>query len=232
MAEQEKMKIIARVHTDFPTKFGVPRQSRLVEGLKGRIVFEPEFRNPDALEGLEGYSHIWVIWEFSENVRTEWSATVRPPRLGRNRHMGVFASRSPFRPNPIGLSCLRLLSIEQDEKLGPVLQVEGIDMMDGTPVFDIKPYNPYSDSVPDAEIAFAKISYAKKLTVHFPEELRKKLPEEKAAALEGVLREDPRPSYASRDPERIYGMEYAGFDVRFRVTGGELTVCGAEPLKN
>ena len=230
MTEKISMQIIGYAQTDFPTKFGVPRQSRLVDGLQGRIVFEKPFRNIDAFRGLQGYTHIWVIWEFSENLRDSWSATVRPPRLGRNRHMGVFASRSPFRPNPIGLSCVRLLSVENDPDLGPVLNIEGADMMDGTPVFDIKPYNPYSDSVPDAGIAFAGISYAKKLTVSFPEELLKKIPESKREALTGVLREDPRPAYEMADPERIYGLSFAGYEVHFRVRDSVLEVTGTEVL--
>lgn len=224
-----EMRIIAKVYTDFPTKFGVPRQSRLVSGLPATLVFEPEFRNADALSGLSGYSHIWLIWEFSKNLRADWSATVRPPRLGRNRHMGVFASRSPFRPNPIGLSCVKLLEIRQDPAKGPVLVIDGADMVDGTPVFDIKPYNPYSDSVPDATTAFVKKSYGLTLKVEFPGKLQENFPEEKREALIRILEEDPRPAYEKKDPKRVYVLPFAGYEVSFYVEDELLTVCKIAP---
>lgn len=224
------MEIIARIHTAFPTKFGVPRQSGLVDSLKGRIVFEPAYRNPDALRGLEGFSHIWLIWEFSEAKREHWSATVRPPRLGGNVRMGVFATRSPFRPNPIGLSCVRLERIEADSPEGPVLQVAGADLMDGTPIYDIKPYLPYADSHPEATGGFADPVRDRRLQVEFPPELLERLPEEARESLQDVLAQDPRPSYQS-DPERMYGVPFAGWDVRFTVSEGLLRVREVERLK-
>ncbi len=207
---------IARMHSDFPTKFGIPRQSNLVENLRSTIVFEPQFRNADALRGMDGFSHLWIIWQFSEAVRTEWSPTVRPPRLGGNTRMGVFATRSPFRPNNLGLSCVRFEGIEMDPELGPVIHVSGADLMDGTPIFDIKPYIPYADSHPDALGGFTDTAGAFLLQVNFPEELLALLPEDKREAAIGVLSHDPRPSY-QRKPDRIYGLPFAGFDIRFRV---------------
>jgi tRNA-Thr(GGU) m(6)t(6)A37 methyltransferase TsaA len=217
------IQVIARMRSDFPTKFGIPRQSGLVKELRSTIVFEPEFRNADALRGIEGYSHLWLIWQFSEAVRTEWSPTVRPPRLGGNVRMGVFATRSPFRPNSLGLSSVRLLGMEQTEDEGMVIHVAGADLMDGTPIFDIKPYIPYGDCHPDATGGFTDTVGEFLLNVDFPEELLQKLPEEKRSAAIGVLSHDPRPSY-QRKPDRIYGLTFAGFDIRFTVTDDQLTV--------
>lgn len=219
-----EMKIIARIHSDFPTKFGIPRQSGIVEQLKATIVFEPEYRNPDALRGLEEFSYIWLIWQFSEGIRETWSPTVRPPRLGGNTRMGVFATRSPFRPNPIGLSSVRLDDIALHTEQGPVLHVSGADLMDGTPIFDIKPYVTYADSHADAAEGFAHAARAHTLRVQLPPELMRCIPAEHVDALRGVLAHDPRPSYQD-DPTRIYGMQFAGMDVRFRVDGEVLTVC-------
>ena len=224
------MKIIARIRTDFPTKFGVPRQSGLVQSLRGRIVFEPEYRNPDALRGIEGFSHIWLIWEFSEAKRDTWSPTVRPPRLGGNTRMGVFATRSPFRPNPVGLSSVRLDGVELDTPEGPVLYVSGADMMDGTPIYDIKPYLPYVDSHPEATGGFADPVRSYALQVDFPEELLKRIPEASREALLEILSQDPRPSYQN-DPERSYGVPFAGWDVRFTVRDGTLAVHDVVQLK-
>ena len=218
---------IAHIRTDFPTKFGIPRQSGLVESLKGTIVFAPEYRDPNALRGLEGYSPIWLIWKFSGAERETWSPTVKPPRLGGNRRMGVFATRSPFRPNPIGLSCVRLLGVEYDTPEGAVLHVAGADLMDGTPIYDIKPYLPYADCKPEAIGGFASAPKEATLTVHIPEDFVDKIPEEKRAALVGVLAQDPRPSYQD-DPERVYGMSFGGIEVKFRVAGEDLTICGVE----
>ena len=214
---------IARMRSDFPTKFGIPRQSCLVPELRSTIVFESEFRNPDTLRGIEGYTHLWLIWQFSEAVRQEWSPTVRPPRLGGNTRMGVFATRSPFRPNSLGLSCVRLLGIEHTDKNGTVIHVAGADLMDGTPIFDIKPYIPYSDSHPDASGGFTDTAGEFLLKVDFPETLLSILPEEKRDAAIGVLSHDPRPSY-QRKPGRIYGLTFAGFDIRFTVDEKTLTV--------
>lgn len=221
--EKHMMKVIARIHTDFAEKFGIPRQSGLIEALKATIVFEPEFRNADALRGLEEFSHIWLIWEFSEAVRDTWSPTVRPPRLGGNKRMGVFATRSPFRPNGIGLSCVRLESIGLDPELGPVLQVAGADLMDNTPIYDIKPYLPYADSHPDAVGGFTESLEDYALVVEFPEQSLHLIPEERREALLNVLAHDPRPSYQN-DPKRVYGFSFAGFDIRFTVQGKVLTV--------
>ena len=217
------IQIIARMKSDFPTKFGIPRQSGLVDELRSTIIFEPEFRNPDALRGIEGYSHLWLIWQFSEAVRTEWSPTVRPPRLGGNTRMGVFATRSPFRPNSLGLSSVRLLGVEETEEFGTVLHVGGADLMDGTPIFDIKPYIPYVDCHPEATGGFTDTAGDFLLKVDFPDVLLKKLPENKRDAALGVLSHDPRPSY-QRKPDRIYGLTFAGFDIRFRVNEDILTV--------
>ena len=214
-----EMKIIARIHTPFRSKFGVPRQSGIVEDVRSEIVFEPEYRSFDAVRGLEDYSHIWLVWQFSEAVRDTWSPTVRPPRLGGNVRMGVFATRSPFRPNAIGLSSLRLERVELSPERGPVLHVLGADMMDGTPIFDIKPYIPYADCHPDATGGFTDKTGFETLAVSIPKDIEAELP----AGLMGVLENDPRPRYHD-DPERVYGMEYAGFEVKFRVENGVLTV--------
>lgn len=223
------MTVVARIRSDFPTKFGIPRQSGLVEALKASVIFEPEYRNPDALRGLEGFSHLWLIWQFSEAVRDGWSPTVRPPRLGGNTRMGVFATRSPFRPNPIGLSCVRLERVEQHPALGPVLLVSGADLMDGTPILDLKPYLPYADCRPEASCGFAGPDGGKLLEVELPERLRALVPEEKRDALLGILARDPRPSY-QQDPGRVYGMDFAGLNIRFSVEGQVLRVCGVRPI--
>ena len=214
---------IAHIHTEFPTKFGIPRQSGLAE-TRGEIIFEPEYRNPDAVRGLEGYSHLWLIWEFSETIRENWSPTVRTPRLGGNERRGVFATRSPFRPNPIGLSCVKLKDIENRGKEGMVRWVEGADLMDGTPIYDIKPYLPYVDSHPHAKGGFAETVCDYELEVEFSERWLSVVPEEVRTSLFQILSQDPRPSYQN-DPDRIYGMEYAGMEVRFQVCGTKLTVC-------
>ena len=227
--EQIQIGVIARMHSDFATKFGIPRQSGLVEELRSTIVFEPEYRNQDALRGIEDFSHLWIIWQFSEAVRQGWSPTVRPPRLGGNTRMGVFATRSPFRPNNLGLSCVKLLGVEHTEKYGTVLHVGGADLMDGTPIFDIKPYIPYSDCKPGASGGFTDHAGDFLLEVDFPQELLKKLPEEKQKAAVGVLSHDPRPSY-QRNADRVYGLSFAGFDIRFTVAGNRLTVQTVEPL--
>ena len=213
---------IARVRSDFPEKFGVPRQAGLVEALEARVVFEPEYRNPDALRGLEGFSHIWLIWQFSEVLREGWSPTVRPPRLGGNTRVGVFATRSPFRPNALGLSCVRLLGVEKDAALGPVLCVAGADLVDGTPIFDIKPYLPYADCRPEASGGFAPDGGAL-LTVRFAPGTQARVPPDKREALTGVLANDPRPRYQS-DPARVYRLGFAGLTVSFTVAGEVLTV--------
>ena len=218
-----ELQVIARMHSDFATKFGIPRQSGLVEELRSTIVFEPEFRNADALRGIEDYSHLWIIWQFSEAVRQEWSPTVRPPRLGGNTRMGVFATRSPFRPNSLGLSCVKLLGIEQTEKQGTVLHVGGADLMDGTPIFDIKPYIPYADCHPEASGGFTDTAGEFLLKVDFPAGLLEVLPLEKREAAIGVLSHDPRPSY-QRKADRVYGLTFAGFDIRFTVEDDVLTV--------
>lgn len=223
MSDKAHNKIIARIHTDFPTKFGIPRQSGLVDALKATIVFEPEYRNPDALRGLEGFSHIWLIWEFSEAIRDTWSPTVRPPRLGGNTRMGVFATRSPFRPNAIGLSSVKLDGIGQHPDFGAVLYVSGADLMDNTPIYDIKPYIPYTDCHPDAVAGFTSPLDEHLLEVEFAEQWLQLIPEERRPALIGVLEFDPRPSY-QEDEERVYGVEFAGFDIRFCVIGTKLTV--------
>lgn len=217
------MRVVAKIHTEFPTKFGIPRQSGIIESLRGTIVFEPEYRNPDALRGLEEFSHLWLIWEFSEAKRDEWSPTVRPPRLGGNIRKGVFATRSPYRPNPIGLSSVKLERIELNPKLGPVLHVSGADLMDGTPIYDIKPYIRYTDSHPEAVSGFADKPAEYLLEVDLPNEFIERIPEDQRENLIAVLAHDPRPQYQD-DPERVYGMAYAGFEVRFKVDGKRLTV--------
>lgn len=226
--ENTSIQVIARMKSDFPTKFGIPRQSGLVEELRSTIIFEPEFRNPDALRGIEGYSHLWLIWQFSEAVRQDWSPTVRPPRLGGNTRMGVFATRSPFRPNALGLSSVRLLGVEHTKEFGTVLHVGGADLMDGTPIFDIKPYIPYGDCHPDATGGLTDTAADFLLKVEFPPALLNLLPEDKREAAVGVLSHDPRPSY-QRTPARIYGIRFAGFDIRFQVAEDTLTVIAVEP---
>lgn len=225
------MRPIAHIHTDFPTKFGIPRQSRLVPGLTARIVFEPAFRREEALRGIGDYSHLWLLWHFSETDRAEWSPTVRPPRLGGNRRMGVFATRSPFRPNPIGLSAVRLIGVESTPDEGPVLIVEGADLMDGTPLFDVKPYLPYADAIPDAVGGFADEVRARRLRVEIPPEWEAQVPGDLLPTLREVLAQDPRPSY-QRDGERIYGFPFAGLEVRFTVQDGRLAVCEIRPLSS
>ena len=227
--ENVNIQIIARMHSDFATKFGIPRQSGLVEELRSTIVFEPDFRNPDALRRIEDFSHLWIIWQFSEAVRSQWSPTVRPPRLGGNTRLGVFATRSPFRPNHLGLSSVKLLGVEHTKEFGTVLHVGGADLMDGTPIFDIKPYIPYGDCHPDATGGFTDTAGEFLLQVDFPPQLLAKLPEEKQASAIGVLRHDPRPSY-QRDPDRVYGLAFAGFDIRFRVQEDLLSVIDVAPL--
>lgn len=217
------MKIIGYIHTDFPDKFGIPRQSGLVDSLKGTITFSPEYRIPEAFRGLEGFSHIWLLWKFSKSEKQNWSATVKPPRLGGKKRMGVFATRSPYRPNDIGLSCVKLEKVEYDEKRGPILYVSGADLMDQTPIYDIKPYIAYADSHPDALEGFAGAVKEKKLEVEFPEELLRRYPEEKWSAVIGILEQDPRPAYDT-DKTRVYGVKFAGYDVRFTVSGNRLTV--------
>ncbi len=222
---------IARMKSDFSSKFGIPRQSGLVEELRSTIVFEPEFRNPDALRGIDGFSHLWIIWQFSEAVRTEWSPTVRPPRLGGNTRMGVFATRSPFRPNNLGLSCVKLLGVEETAEFGTVIHVGGADLMDGTPIFDIKPYVPYADCQPDAIGGFTDTAGDFLLEVDFPADLLAQLPPEKQQAAVAVLSHDPRPSY-QRKPGRVYGLTFAGFDIRFIVEEETLTVVAVERIEN
>lgn len=217
------MKTIAKIHTDFPTKFGIPRQSGLVEELKGTIIFEPTYRNADALRGLEDFSHIWLVWRFSTGGGDEWSPTVRPPKLGGNTRVGVFASRSPFRPNPVGLSCVKLDRVEETENHGTVLCVSGADLMDGTEIVDIKPYIPYADCHTDATGGFSKDSTAPRLSVECPTEMLSVLPEEKRKALIRVLELDPRPAYQN-DENRIYGFGFAGFEIKFSVNGDTLYV--------
>ena len=224
-----QIQVIARMHSDFATKFGIPRQSGLVEELRSTIVFEPEFRNPDALRGIEDFSHLWLIWQFSEAVRSGWSPTVRPPRLGGNIRMGVFATRSPFRPNNLGLSSVRLLGVEHTESYGTVLHVGGADLMDGTPIFDIKPYIPYGDCHPEATGGFTDTAGEYLLQVNFPAALLTQLPDDKQEAAIGILSHDPRPSY-QRKSDRVYGISFAGFDIRFTVKDDNLTVVAVEAI--
>ena len=224
---ERTMRVIARMHSDFAEKFGIPRQSGLVSALRAAVVFEPEIRNPDALRGIADFSHLWLIWEFSEAIRENWSPTVRPPRLGGNERLGVFATRSPFRPNPIGLSCVRLEEVRQDQAHGTILIVSGADLMDGTPIYDIKPYIPYADAHPEARGGFAQDAPKPTLAVDFPPDLLARIPEDRREALCAVLALDPRPSYQN-DPTRIYGMRFAGCDIRFTVNNSTLTVCGVE----
>ncbi len=224
-----QMKIIARIHTAFPDKFGVPRQSGLVPELQGKIVFEPEFRNADAVRCMEEYSHLWLIWQFSKAVREDWSPTVRPPRLGGNARIGVFASRSPFRPNALGLSSVKLDKVELDPELGPVIYVSGVDMVDGTPIFDIKPYLSYADCHPEATGGLVGVHKGDPLEVVWCENTLQAVPPEKRDALQAVLKEDPRPRYQN-DPQRIYGMTFDGQNIQFRVEERVLYVVGVETL--
>ena len=223
MEQTAPLRVIARIRSDFSEKFGIPRQSGLVEELRATVVFEPEFRSPEAVRGLEEFSHIWLIWQFSKALRNTWSPTVRPPRLGGNQRVGVFASRSPFRPNGLGLSVVGLEKVEILPDLGPVLRVTGADLLDGTPIFDVKPYLPYVDSRPDALGGYTDRVERRLLEVDFPAEWLEKIPEDRRQALTGVLANDPRPSY-QEDPQRVYGMSFAGFQVRFTVANGRLTV--------
>ena len=227
MSDSFEMRPIARIRSDFGSKFGVPRQSGLVDALEAAVVFEEPYRNPDALRGLEGFSHLWLIWQFSEAVRQGWSPTVRPPRLGGNTRMGVFATRSPFRPNPLGLSSVQLEAIEHRPDVGPVLIVRGADLMDGTPIYDIKPYIPYADCHPDAAAGFTAQTQFHHLTMVCDAGLWARVPADQQAALQGVLENDPRPSY-QHDPERVYGMEFGGLEVHFKVDGEILTVTGID----
>lgn len=217
------MKIIAKIQTDMSDKFGIPRQSGIVKELTGKIIFEPEFRVKEALNGIEEFSHLWLLWEFSENKRDSWSPTVRPPRLGGEKRKGVFATRSPFRPNPIGMSCVKLERIEYTKALGPIIYVSGVDLMNGTPIYDIKPYITYTDCVPDAVQGFAEGYKNYALNVDFPQELLDRIPKDKQAALIGILRHDPRPAYQNTS-DRIYGVRYMNFDVHFKVKNDTLTV--------
>lgn len=221
---------VAHIRSDFPTKFGIPRQSGLVKELRSVIVFEPEYRTPDALRGIEGFSHLWLIWQFSKAVRDTWSPTVRPPRLGGNVRVGVFATRSPFRPNFLGLSCVELVEVRETANEGTVLVVAGADLMDGTPIFDIKPYVPYADSHPQAKGGFTDAAGDYLLQVDFPPALLRLIPQDRQEALLGVLSHDPRPSY-QRSPERVYGMPFAGWDICFQVRDGTLTVVDVVPLQ-
>lgn len=229
MTDSISMKIIAHMHSDFPTKFGIPRQSGLANSLRSTIVFEPEYRNRDALRGLEDFSHIWLIWQFSETQREDWSPTVRPPRLGGNTRMGVFATRSPFRPNAIGLSCVQLVGIHKTPEHGTVLEVAGADLMDDTPILDIKPYISYADCHPDAVGGFTDTAGNFLLDVDIPQALLSKVPENRREALLEVLSHDPRPSYQN-DPDRIYGMAFGEQNIRFQVTEKQLTVISIEPV--
>ncbi len=226
MEQTFSFKTIARIRSDLTEKFGIPRQSGLVDALESTVVFEPEFRNPDALRGLEGFSHLWLVWVFDRNLRETWSPTVRPPRLGGNTRMGVFATRSPFRPNPVGLSCVRLERILWESPEGPLLFLRGADLADGTPILDIKPYIPYADAHPEADGGFASAP-DKTLLVEIPPELLDRIPADRADALRGVLAQDPRPHYQS-DPGRIYGFPFAGLEIRFTVADGVVTVVSVQ----
>lgn len=227
--KKRDLKVIAKIETDFPTKFGIPRQSGLIPELRGRIIFEPEYRNPEALRGIEGYSHLWLLWEFSEVSIDNWSPTVRPPRLGGNKRMGVFATRSPYRPNPIGLSSVKLEKITEDAKLGTVLEISGADLMNGTPIYDIKPYIAYTDSHPDATGGFSDDVFENTLSVDFPDTLRTQLSEIQVNALLKILESDPRPAYKA-DGDRIYSFEFGDFNIKFRVKDHVLTVKSVEKI--
>ena len=227
--EMYTLKVIAHIRTDLPEKFGVPRQSGLIPELTGKIVFEPEYRSKDALRGLEDFSHLWLVWQFSKATREDWSPLVRPPRLGGNEKMGVFATRSPFRPNAIGLSCVELEKVEVDRDLGPVIHVRGVDLMDGTPIFDIKPYLPYADCRTEATGGWTDALARPLLKVEFPAEVLEKVPEEHREAVRAVLEADPRPRYQD-DPQRIYGLTFAKRNIKFRVEGETLYVVEVELL--
>ena len=222
MNESYLLKTVARIRSDFPEKFGIPRQAGIVPELEALVVFEPAYRDPEALRGLEGFSHLWLIWQFSEAVREDWSPTVRPPRLGGNRRMGVFATRSPFRPNALGLSCVELAGIEEREGLGTVLRVRGADLMDGTPIYDIKPYLPYADCRPEALSGFAP-DPGQRVAVDFAPGVRERMRPERLAALVGVLENDPRPRYQT-DSGRVYTLDFAGMEIRFTGTADSITV--------
>ena len=227
---EHTLRPVAVMRSDFPSKFGIPRQSGVVPELEGLVVFEKDYADPEALRGIEQFSHIWLIWQLSENIREGWSPTVRPPRLGGNRRMGVFATRSPFRPNALGLSCVRLLGVERPEHGGLALRVAGADLMDGTPIYDIKPYIPYADRIEDASCGFAP-DPGERLTVEFSPEALGAIPPEKLPALRGVLENDPRPRYQD-DEQRLYALEFAGLEISFSVAGGRLRVVGAGPIKD
>ncbi len=226
MKEEITFYRIAHIRTDFPEKFGIPRQSGLAAA-KGKIIFEKMYRSAQAVRGIENYSHLWILWEFSESIRDQWSPTVRPPRLGGNERVGVFATRSPFRPNPIGLSCVRLDGVEMSAEYGPVLYVTGADLMDKTPIYDIKPYLPYADAYPEAVGGFAEERKSYRLEVVFSEQCREMFAQQELKVLEEILSQDPRPSY-QEDPNRVYGMAYAGREVKFKVENGTVLVCGCE----
>lgn len=220
---EPEIKIIAHIYTDFNEKFGIPRQSGLVSEAVGKIVFEPEYRNPDALKGIEEFSHLWLIWQFSENILENWQATVRPPRLGGKKTVGVFATRSPMRPNPIGLSSVKLEKVEKTKNDGDILVVCGADLMNGTPIYDIKPYLPYTDSHPDAKNGFAEVALKHKLYVHDTENCLEQVNEEKRSVIAAILEQDPRPAYKN-DPEKVYGMSFGGYNIRFNVDGDQLYI--------
>lgn len=230
MKDNVDFKIIAHIKTDFPTKFGIPRQSGLVKTAKGTIVFEQEYRSSEALRGIEEYSHLWLLWKFSQNAENGWSPTVRPPRLGGNKRVGVFATRSPFRPNPIGLSCVKLERVVYDTPLGAVLEVSGVDLLDSTPIYDIKPYIPYTDSHPDANGGFADRVFGHRLNVTFADGESEKLSNDKLLALIEILAQDPRPAY-QKDDQRIYSFEFSNFNIKFTVSEQKLFVREINPLK-
>lgn len=228
MKDTQPFEIIAKIRTDFPTKFGIPRQSGIVKNLKGKIVFEEKYRNDDALRGIEGYSHLWLLWKFSESVCKEWSPTVRPPRLGGNKRVGVFATRSPFRPNPIGLSSVKLEGIEKTEE-GTVLYVSGADMLDGTPIYDIKPYIPFTDSHSDAEGGFADEVSGKRLEIEFADGVLQNIPTDMLNTLCDILADDPRPAYQD-DEKRVYSFEFANLKLKFSVKENLLTLLSADEI--
>ena len=221
--EEMLIKPIAHIHCDYKAKFGIPRQSGLINSVPAKIIFLPEYRNPDAFRGLEGYSHLWLLWQFSEAVRDGWSPTVRPPRLGGNKRMGVFATRSPYRPNPIGLSSVKIISIDLNTPKGSIIEISGADLLDGTPIYDIKPYLAYTDSHPEASSGFALTDRAPRSEVVISEELLHKVPEEHRASVIDILAEDPRPGYQD-DSSRVYVLEYANFEIAFRASDGKIVV--------
>ena len=225
------MKVIAKIKSEFPGKFGIPRQSGLIEELKSTIVFEEEFRVDEALRGIEEFSHLWLIWEFSENKREKWSPTVRPPRLGGNKRVGVFATRSSFRPNSLGLSSVKLIGVEKTKEYGTVLHISGADLMDGTPIYDIKPYLPFTDSHPDAKGSFADEKFSYSLNVLMEDGIKEKIPEDKLNAVIKILESDPRPSYIE-DEERVYAFEFSGLHLEFKVSGNTLKLIGVNNIQN